>query len=192
MTGERSGPPPTRGGHEYGEVISTLQKALRRGSEQLALTAAVELDESGYGAACFRRLLIIAVEDHGLAEPGIVADIDAAHSVWLKLRAKRDDQARAWRLPYVYAVLRLARAKKSRLVDSALLAFYDDPQSLVIPDVARDRHTVAGRRMGRGAEHFFNEASLLIDWETGELMHEPVIEDIYRDRAMAAGRRGGR
>ena len=31
-----------------------------------------------------------------------------------------------------------------------------------IPDIAFDKHTTRGKKMGRGSEHFLNEASIVI------------------------------
>jgi hypothetical protein len=55
-----------------------------------------------------------------------------------------------------------------------------------IPDVALDKHTLAGKHMGRGMEHFYTQAALLADPETGELSTEGAFPDPYRAKAMKA------
>jgi hypothetical protein len=62
----------------------------------------------------------------------------------------------------LHAVIVLARAKKSRLVDHAFMVVYEgERKPLEVPDVALDRHTRRGREMGRGLDHFFEEGAKL-------------------------------
>jgi replication-associated recombination protein RarA len=150
---------PTVGGHAVDEVVSLLQKSVRRGDEEMALWAASELDLSGWSARAFSRLRIIASEDVGLAERGIVAEVNALHDTWLDMRKAKNG---ADRLQLMHATLLLVRARKSRLVDHALMAFYDGERSpVIIPDYAIDGHTKRGRAMGRGADHFFDVGAQL-------------------------------
>jgi len=180
-------PGPTLHGFDFAEVSSSLQKALRRSQKEDALYWAVELDRSGYGEYVWKRLRIIASEDVGLAEPMMPATIHGLYSTWSDLRKKRDDKQEPWRLMLVHAVILLARARKSRVVDHALLWLYEGEfERREIPDVALDKHTLAGKRKGRGWSHFWDDASLLLDHETGELTHAPNIDDPYRDRARVA------
>jgi replication-associated recombination protein RarA len=172
-----------RRGHAFDEVASALQKAIRRGQEEDAIAWALELDASGYTAYVWRRLLVITSEDVGLAEPHMPATIHALHQNALTLEAKRKGSGR---LQLVHATLLLARGKKSRIVDHALIALSADETVRPIPGAAIDKHTKRGRAMGRGQEHFFEEGSLLANVETGQLEHEPHLPDPYRERAMAA------
>jgi hypothetical protein len=73
----------------------------------------------------------------------------------------------------VHAVLLLAKADKSRAVDWLEIAAYSDGERREIPDVARDKHTAAGRLMGRGVDHFFDEGTRLEP-------HVPVAETASR------------
>lgn len=178
--------PPTLRGYDFGECSSAVQKCIRRGDEEGALYFAVELDRSGYGEYIWRRLRIMCSEDIGLAEPHLPATIRALYDNWTDARKKRDDKQESWRLFLVHAVLLLVRAKKSRIVDHALITFYGEDTKREIPDVARDKHTLAGKRQGRGWDHFFEEGTLLTDHETGELTEAPTLPDPYRERAKAA------
>ncbi len=195
MSARADGPPPTIFGHESAEAISALQKSIRRGDEESALYWATTLDRSGLGAWVWTRLLIIASEDCGLATPpGFVADIRALRENWVEARKRKSSQAPD-RLFLVHAVLLLARARKSRIVDHALIAFYGSDEVREIPDVALDKHTSEGKRKGRGWDHFWGEGTLLkageppalssTTGEEGELSYAPVLEDAYRDRAIA-------
>jgi hypothetical protein len=179
--------PPTWRGYEFGEVASALQKSIRRGDEDAALYWAVELDQSGYGEYVWKRLRVVCSEDVGIAEPTMPATIAALYATWKELRKKRDDRQEPWRLMLCHAVILLARAKKSRLVDHALLVHYNaEDERRPVPDVARDKHTRSGRRKRRGWSHFFEQGTLLADPDTGELTEEGSIPDPYRERARAA------
>ncbi len=148
------------GGYQLGEVASALQKCVRRGEEESALFWATELDMSGYGEYCWKRLKIMASEDVGLAEPGLAGEIRALYGNWLDQRKKKDERHGPERLFLVHAVIILARAKKSRLVDHALIAYYEAARpKLEIPDAALDKHTRRGRMKGRGHEHFWTEGA---------------------------------
>jgi replication-associated recombination protein RarA len=184
--------PPTARGFEPGVVVSALQKSLRRGLEDDALYWAVELDRSGLGEWAWRRLRVIASEDIGLAEPGIAAEIQALYAAWSDLRKKKDDRQESWRLMLVHAVLLLARAPKSRIVDHALIAHYNSDERREIPDVALDKHTRQGKRMGRSWDEFWTSGTLLADPSTGELSTAPVLPDPYRQAAELATMGEGR
>jgi|SRR6516165_517004 len=176
--------PPTERGYDFGEVASALQKSIRRGSEDEALYWAAELDRSGYSDYCWRRLLVICSEDVGLAEPHLPATIRALYDNYVEFKRKEKEGGKSsWRMFLVHAVLLLARAKKSRIVDHAKMVQWDNLEVRDIPDVALDKHTLAGKRKGRGWEHFFSEGNLLADPETGELTEDGAIPDPYREKA---------
>jgi replication-associated recombination protein RarA len=84
----------------------------------------------------------------------------------------------SYRLFLVHAVLFLARSPKSRIVDDLLNVVYGQIQhedkKLPIPDYALDRHTLRGKKMGRGLEHFFSEGT--------KLSKEP-FENPYKKKA---------
>lgn len=168
-------------GYDFGEVASALQKALRRGEEEAALFWAVELDESGYAEYLWKRLRIICSEDVGPAEPHLPATLRALYESWRELKAKADDKHRPERLFIVHAIILLARARKSRLVDWALIVAYGEHggRTPEIPDVALDKHTGRGQRLGRGWGHFFSEGTQLANHDA-----QPGEEE-YRGRARA-------
>jgi replication-associated recombination protein RarA len=72
------GPPPTVHGHEAHEIVSWLQKAVRRGDTEAAVYGALELEHSGLGAWLWKRLRVICSEDVGPAWPEGPAVIDAS------------------------------------------------------------------------------------------------------------------
>lgn len=166
---------PTVRGYSNPDVASALQKCIRRGDERQAVYWAVELDRSGYGKYVWRRLLIITSEDVGLAEPNLPATIRALYETWQELAATRNKHEPE-RLMLCHAVMLLARAKKSRRVDHALCAHYPNNERLYeIPDEAYDLHTLKGKRMGRGLDHWYAEAAKLEN--EADLGDDPFFDD---------------
>jgi replication-associated recombination protein RarA len=170
--------PHTRpGDHDASEVVSALQKCVRRGLVDEALHWAVELDRSGYGAWCWKRLRIMCSEDVGPAWPEGPAVIQALYTTYNDLKKNADDKQAPWRLMLVHAVYLLASAPKSRVVDWGLISHYLDDVVRELPDVALDKHTGRGRRLRRGWAHFFEEGTQLS-------MHDiQPLEEAYRAQA---------
>ena len=165
----------TRNGHPLGEVASAFQKSIRRGLEDEALHWGVELDTSNFSEYAWKRLRIIASEDVGMAEPTIPATIFALYQNWIDQRRRKDTKHGPERLFLIHAILLLVRARKSRIVDHALIAYYGNHDRRAIPDYALDKHTGAGRRLGRGVEHFFEEGI--------QLGNKAELEDPYQEKA---------
>jgi replication-associated recombination protein RarA len=161
--------PRTPKGYDLHEVISALQKEIRRCKEYEAVYWAVEL-ESFNPKALWNRLRVIASEDIGIADPIAPLVVDVLEKEYDNTKGKND----SWRLFLVNAVLYLARSPKSRIVDNLLNVVYNDERKLEIPDYALDMHTYRGRRMGRGIEHFFAEGAKLAN---------QAMEDPYEHRA---------
>lgn len=172
----------TRNGHPLGEVASAFQKAIRRGLEDEALHWGVELDTSNYGEYAWKRLRIMTSEDVGLAEPYLVATVYALYQNWVDQRRKKDVKHGPERLFLVHAILLLVRARKSRVVDHALITYYGNHDHRSIPDYALDKHTGAGRRLGRGVEHFFDEGIQLGNGaDLADPYQEKARETMLRD-----------
>lgn len=165
------------GGYKLGEVASALQKSLRRGLEADALYWATELDLSGYGEYCWKRLKIVASEDIGPADNSAAVQMQALYQSWLAQKKKADACHGPERLFLVHAVIILSRAQKSRLVDHALINFYEARGEMIreIPDCALDKHTLRGRQKRRGHEHFWTEGA--------KLANAAQLADPYYDRA---------
>jgi hypothetical protein len=112
--------------------------------------------------------------------------IAALHQTYLDLKrnAPKVPRQRPWRLCLVHAVLLLARAPKSRLVDVAQIVAFRDDQPRQIPEFALDRHTRRGRRMGKGWDEFWTEGTRLHPHaeQPGEAQwRERAIEAVKRD-----------
>lgn len=165
----------TKNGHPLSEVASAFQKSIRRGLEDDALHWGVELDISNFSEYAWKRMRIIASEDVGLAEGHLASTIFALYQHWADQRKKKDAKHAPERLFLIHAILLLVRAKKSRIVDHALIVYYGNHERRAIPDFALDKHTARGRRLGRGFEHFFDEGI--------KLGNRAEIEDPYEERA---------
>jgi replication-associated recombination protein RarA len=153
----------TKRGYDFNELLSALQKDVRRGHEYDAVFWAVELEGFNH-RALWNRLRIIASEDIGPANPVAPLVIDVLEKEYKDFKGKKGDPHRLF---LVNAVLYLARSPKSRMVDDLLNVVYGEIQHedkrLPIPDYAIDMHTERGRKMGRGYEHFFTEGNKVND-----------------------------
>lgn len=165
--------PKTSGGYDPFEVLSALQKEIRRGNEYEAVYWATELATTN-PQMLWKRLRIIASEDVGPADPVATMVIDALKRNWDSISRKNG----ASRLFMVHAVLHLARAPKSRTVDDLLITIYGEmgfeKKKLPIPDYALDTHTVRGKMMGRGFKHFLEE---------GAKLNNETLENPYKESA---------
>jgi len=168
----------TPGGYTCGEVSSAMQKCIRRGLADDALFWATELDLAGFGEYVFKRLVIIASEDIGLADPQACVRVAALREAWRDQRKKKDSRHAPERLFLVQAVLDVARAPKSRMVDHALIVMYEGQrEKRPVPDFALDKHTARGRARKRTWKHF---------WEEGaRLENRAPIDDPYEAPARA-------
>lgn len=169
----RVGSPLTSNGYYLDEVISALQKEIRRGNEYDAVYWAVEL-ESFNSKALWNRLKVIASEDVGVAEPHAPLIVSALESMYDYSKEKKKEE---YRMFFVNAVSILARAPKCRVADNLMITLFGDiklGKRLEMPDYAIDKHTFRGRRMGRGMKHFIEE---------GSKINNEGVEDPYKKRA---------
>jgi replication-associated recombination protein RarA len=148
----------TRGGFLLSEVVSALQKSIRRGLLDDSMYWAVEMDLSGYGEYLWRRLRIITSEDVGPGNPDLPATIHALYTWWKELKARPGGGAELY---LTHAIILLCRSEKTRVVDHVLTVHYygHDDLHREVPDHALDMHTQRGREMGRGLDHFFEDGA---------------------------------
>jgi replication-associated recombination protein RarA len=152
----------TNKGYGFFEVSSAFQKAIRRSDEKQALFWMVELFNSNFDEYCWKRLRIMVSEDVGLAEPHMPATIAGLYSMYTDQKKKREDN-RPERLFLTHAVLAMARANKSRMIDWLVIKCWreHDDTNLEIPDYAHDMHTQKGKKKGRGLDYFYDESTKL-------------------------------
>jgi replication-associated recombination protein RarA len=166
-----------------------MQKEIRRGNAGDAMYWASELLISGYDGYCWKRLMIILVEDIDIFNAGLASDFWAYYGIAMEGRKKRGrDSNRDERenLALMAAVTRMAMAKKSRVNCTATDFYCKLPREAIgrkeIPDYALDRHTSKGKRMGRDFDHFFDEGAKINDVEGNLINDEPdPFREIVRD-----------
>lgn len=172
----------TRHGYNDDELVSALQKDIRRGNEQQAMHWALELGaegKSGFGQLA-SRLTVIAYEDVGLGDPVVV---QRACSAIRDMRDMYRNDRGEWRMALAYIVLLLCRSRKSRISCHFLQVMQHRHETGPpdVPDYALDMHTSAGALQGRtkgstrGVQHFIEEGERLVN--------EGSVDDIYRDEA---------
>lgn len=178
MSDEKKWENRMRGPYQYDEVVSALQKTIRRGLEREALFWAFELAESGFQRALWRRLQVIASEDVGMADPmaavlvnSMIAGQAVTNKSWTASDVRGDLIA--------HAVMYLCRAPKNRTVDEAYGLTAQRRRhgwELEMPDYAVDVHTARGKDALRAAAA-----------ATGRSYHELAEEKFFQEGAVLCG-----
>ena len=150
----------TRNGIPGDEVISMLQKSIRRGLEKNALYAAYEMYTTSpqFEEKLWRRLQVISVEDIGYG------NLHAPELIYTLAQMRKEfpytDRDRT--IFFVHAIRFLCRQQKERSSDNTknmMIKEFAHGRGCVVPDYAYDLHTNKGREMGRDEIHFLTEAS---------------------------------
>ncbi|MEZ4666426.1 MAG: AAA family ATPase [Anaerolineae bacterium] len=152
--------------HEFAadEVISALQKEIRRGNTENAallayemLTTSPEMEEYLWG-----RLQVISVEDVGYGNLSAPVLVESLYQMHFRIPRPRGDRY----LFAIHAVRVLSQSQKERGSDDLLnwIAQAVETQGVrpEIPDYAVDMHTKRGQQMGRDRNHFMTEASKVL------------------------------
>src|SRR4030042_164325 len=151
-------------GYSPYDLNSILQKDIRRGNEFEALFWAVKLESLGKKSQrkLWNRLKVIASEDIGPANPMMPVMIETLEKQYYDARRRKNN---SYRLFLTNAIVNLVRSPKSRITDDLLNVVYGliqhEDLRLVIPDYGYDKHTSRGKRLERGFEHFYTEATKL-------------------------------
>ncbi|XES77339.1 MAG: hypothetical protein ACBZ72_00305 [Candidatus Bathyarchaeia archaeon] len=164
----------TPNGYDLYELLSALQKCIRRGMEYEAAHFAVELEEFN-PTALWNRLKIIASEDIGCANPMAPILVETLFKEYQASKSRLNDDA--YKLFMVNAVVCLCRSPKTRIVDDLQNVVYTERaegKRLEIPDFALDMHTKEGKARGRGVEEFFSE---------GNKLENEALPNPYTERA---------
>lgn len=142
------------------EVISSLQKEIRRGNTENAALLACEmlLTSAELEAFLWFRLQVISVEDVGYGNLQAPILIDALYRMHERIPRPHHD-----RFMYaIHAVRVLSQSQKERGSDELInwtMRVLDEGNLPQIPDYALDMHTQRGQEMGRDLLHFLTEAS---------------------------------
>ena len=153
----------TRNGLNGDEVISALQKSIRRGKERDACEFAYEMyiTSPQFEEKLWRRLLAISVEDIGMGNTNAPIFIHSLNQMRKECQYNEADRA----MFFVHAIRYLCQSEKDRssdLLKNIVIKNFAMGYVPEIPDIAFDKHTTRGKKMGRGSEHFLNEASIVI------------------------------
>jgi replication-associated recombination protein RarA len=174
--------PDTKSGLPAMACVSAMQKCIRRGLEREAMEFAVELihTSKAFHSMVCKRLEIISHEDIDTqANPAIVPFVATATAQ--AMRWYDAEKLGASRLAIGNAIRLMCRARKSREGDhfAAAIGLRSMLEGFVptIPDWANDQHTLAGKKLGRGLDHFRTEGAKLIPPPT-EL--DPFEDEAYR------------
>ena len=153
----------TRHGFPADEVISALQKEIRRGKEENAALLAYEMVTTSpeMEAYLWRRLLVIAIEDIGFGEvlvPIVMYNLLGICEVLGRGAGER-------LLVAIHAVRYLCTRPKDRSSDEMVMWIKREVEAgtlrPTIPDYAIDMHTRRGKELGRDLRHFLEEAAQL-------------------------------
>ena len=163
---------PTINGYPLDELISALQKDIRRGNEYQAMYWAAQLEDD-YPEVLWNRLVVIASEDIGIANSMVSTIIETLRSQYEQTRGKNNDPSRLF---LAHAILKLCRTPKSRIVDDFIHVVYHEIQHeykrLTIPSYALDQHTTRGMKKGKNTAMYvwFNEGiKLKKKWSTSNI-----------------------
>lgn len=162
-------------GDAHYDVISAFQKAIRGSDVHAALHYLARLVEAGELQIICRRLMIIAYEDIGLANPA-----GAARAVTAVIAAEKTGFPEA-RIPLANAVIELALSEKSNTAYSALDAAIADVKKgrgNNVPDHLRDSHYQGASELGRGVgykyPHGYEEG-----WVKQQYLPDSIADAIY-------------
>jgi replication-associated recombination protein RarA len=153
----------TKHGYDHYELLSALQKCIRRGMEYEATHFAAELEEFN-PTMLWNRLKIVASEDIGPANPTMPLLIENMQKQYQTEKAKLAESTH--KLYLTNAIVCLCRSQKSRITDDLQTVVYKEREKgkfLSIPDFAFDKHTIRGKAMGKGIEDFFTEGNKVVN-----------------------------
>ena len=165
----------TRNGYAGDEVISALQKSIRRGLEEQACMFAYEMYISSpqLEEKLWRRLLTISVEDIGMGNPMAAIMVNNLYQM-----SKQFDYADGDKPMYfIHAIRYLCSSEKDRssdLLKNICIKSFAMGKFPEIPDYAVDKHTQRGQAMGRDSFHFLNEAS--------KVYPQKEVDNDYKER----------
>ncbi len=174
----------TKNGYKLDEIVSALQKEIRRGNELMASYWAFEMNDSGFWRYCFRRMQVICGEDIGLANPEAMILVSCTYSSLLAQdKVKKIIQVDNNVIGFVVAYL--VRSKKSRHVDylgGVILKRKEQGWKPEIPEYAIDQHTERGREIGKDDNEFFRTGSKIANKQhiEGEDEVKKACLDLYQ------------
>ena len=181
-----------KGGSHFYNLLSALQKSVRGSDTNAALFYLAHLLENGDLIAVCRRLLVMAYEDIGLANPAVGAHVQAATEAAVKLGLPEA------RIPLASAVVEMCLSDKSnsayKALDAAIAAIHEGKTGN-IPNHLKDAHYAGAIELGHVGYKYPHETPLgtfggwvdqqyLPDELVGTEFYQPVIAG--EEKRMAA------
>ena len=165
----------TLNGFAADEIISCLQKSIRRAMVEEACQYAYELYVSGpvFLEKMWRRLLTISVEDIGFGNLNAEVQVNTMNEMRKNFPYDDGDQP----MYFIHAIRILCESEKDRSSDYLKNIIIKEAAMGKVPeimDVALDKHTKRGQEMGRFSKHFFEEGTRGIQ--------QLKIDNDYRER----------
>ncbi|MEQ9365599.1 MAG: hypothetical protein RIF32_15245 [Leptospirales bacterium] len=156
-------------------LVNKLRAALEKREERKALHLAAYMNRTGL-VDCVWSALRVAGANRSFDEMYIAPAIHSLHEIWGQVRKKNDDKHEPERLMLMHAVLLHTRGEESFNLDKVVRNYYSGTwRKREIPEYAHDKHSLRGRRMGRGVRHFFEEGAFL--------KNDRCYVDPYREQA---------
>jgi replication-associated recombination protein RarA len=173
--------PDTKNGLPAMACVSAMQKAIRRGLEREAMEFAVELmhTSKAFHSMVCNRLEVICHEDlDTISAPWVVPFVATALA---QSRERYSSKIGEARLMVGNCIRIMCRSPKSRAgchfaAAIGLRALLEE-FAPTIPDWALDQHTLEGRKLGRGLDHFRDHGAKLVPPPTAD---DPFVEEAYR------------
>ena len=181
-----------KGGSHFYNLLSALQKSVRGSDTNAALFYLAHLLENGDLIAVCRRLLVMAYEDIGLANPAVGAHVQAATEAAVKLGLPEA------RIPLASAVVEMCLSDKSnsayKALDAAIAAIHEGKTGN-IPNHLKDAHYAGAIELGHVGYKYPHDTPLgtfggwvdqqyLPDELVGTEFYQPVIAG--EEKRMAA------
>lgn len=156
-------------GFRCDELISALQKYIRRGNLEEAVLVAREMYETSpeLEAHLWTRLMVISACDcnDGTFMQTII--VESLHRVCMRMPRGTGER---W-LFIVQSIRYLVSIPKDMTTDEMCMwsrhTMNNNIRGPVIPDYALDVHTRTGREMGRGVAHFLDEGTVITNCYDG-------------------------
>ncbi len=167
----------TRNGIQGDLAISALQKSIRRGLAEEAITFAYEMyiTSEQFEDKLWRRLQAISVEDVGFGDLSAPVLINTLNQMRQNFPYTDGDRP----IFFVHAIRYLAAAKKDRTSDNLkniVVTQFNYGRKPDVPDFALDMHTEQGRALGRDFKHFLAEGS--------RVENELEVDENYKSRLL--------
>ena len=182
------------GDYELDEVVSALQKEIRRGFHERAFYWALTMVDNGYEDYMWRRLMVILGEDIGCHDMRVAPFVVAMYQANEIAGSKSKEKPKTDTNFLANAILAMCKAVKSREgcdLDEYVGYCIEHGLKLEIPTYALDMHTKRGRDERNLQEDDGTKGNRLFEMEGRKLHPEaPVVGDYKKYRDAAAQRWG--